>query len=1154
MDPALNPIKSEKSESFINKKVEDNKSKLPVKKPEEAQKVEESVKDAKEQHKQTVKVVPKADRQISTEQPVARVNIPVDKMFPGVKTSEENTAVAKPPTPLTAQQSTEREAFYKPKNEVIANLRSSGQEYHYTYPVYDPNNLIGGLCDEIFYRAPQFGQNIGKSQMDLQNLAWILNMAMFSLPDKESLDNVTQEAIQFAILNSWRKAAPLQPEESKLIAQRSPFMQETLDYYRSHSKVNNYINTIYSGKLGMRVALVDSPLIREVFHREHPHPKLNLSVNSVAEFENLLEEILKNPDENSKDTLLIDLSAALDISQQAQDPDYLSNFFKKLNQSIQDKLIEARKKDPTNDARNKLLDSLLKNLQPFASFEYMGQSLIAGSRDLQTDIEKINQDYGFCPNPEQAIHSLLRLSNNSAQQVLKNYSKTITTGPLPAMEARLVTGKERVLATQTPNAIEAAYEPSPFAKPLKTIPATRESIGTVSESWADFTSSPTFTAFEKLSASENAPPYLRILPAATAALLKGFNSMKIDESFKDKGLRDVLQMSYFMMRQAMGEAVFRKDDFPAFNACIELIHQQIQNIFAFVHPYDTHTFKEALIAEYTSGGNPIIPKDLGAPQVYLKPSAMHCISSLLGAQEKLKGTSALNVVMLKDSYYESTGNLENAKTYNRSTLDGDVFNKDPDAALANIKNPPVDLFLCEFHHNISYQRQSYSPEKIKEQILSLFAESPKSRLAGHPLTVAIDTTINLQDSPELRLLLADPKIKELITKGELNLVIYRSAQKFDMLGMDNYYGGVMLTLNNGKGFEPFNTRMADPKDQLTGINLQGVTHVHAYAAPFLDEFRKAIMTATQSLYGKLPKEAIWNERSNNPMQISEIKDDNSVFFDIKFPLYPFTLNAVREQLENFAKENHLNLVQRASFGFATMNLTGMETQLRMNPGLEDEITLNKYAFFFNSIQQEINLHPGISDLDLARKIQNLIILSTPAAKLFHPLKDSSKSQKDNHIMQISQTQMKDKAYLQINFENEDLCTAFGSALERFQKDKGLPERRVFEFSGTKTELPVCEKLGKTLAFRFNPNMETPDSLAAYAEFFQSLEKIIWEMKSGTSNNSLGKEINEKIIENDKHLPAWRQIPLPGYEQMRKDLNNAYKIMASEIDKLYKRSA
>ena len=219
----------------------------------------------------------------------------------------------------------------------------------------------------------------------------------------------------------------------------------------------------------------------------------------------------------------------------------------------------------------------------------------------------------------------------------------------------------------------------------------------------------------------------------------------------------------------------------------------------------------------------------------------------------------------------------------------------------------------------------------------------------NPCTVVIDTTINLEHADNIRQFLADDEIKKAIKDGELNIVLLRSAQKFDMLGQDNYYGGITTTINNSEKFASFNARMNHPQDQLKDSNYQGLTHLQKYGD--LDAYRRAIRENTEKLYNNLISSKIGMGMS---MVVSKMEKNNLYFLDIKFR-YKATAEAFKYSFLRFAKERNLPLTTRSSFGFANTNLSTIDDKVfRLNPGLEDENTFAQYALFFKKVQEAIN--------------------------------------------------------------------------------------------------------------------------------------------------------------------------------------------------------
>ena len=510
--------------------------------------------------------------------------------------------------------------------------------------------------------------------------------------------------------------------------------------------------------------------------------------------------------------------------------------------------------------------------------------------------------------------------------------------------------------------LEIIFKLHGLSLPEATLATLGTTIPIVLNSINDLSDRQSFLDFKKAGAKETGIPYQKTLIDGTVQVLEGLKkhpasrrSGGIEAAFEKHGLQEFLQISYFKILNELATARLRIDTMIPFLNAIGSIHQEVQNILAILaidHGYGPDDFGRKAAERLTNTQDPVVPVELGLPDVRLKPSAMHGLASTLAAVEALKGTDRLNVAILKDTYYEGADLIESFKKYHSVVLDGDQFAKNVPIDQCFNKPPPlVDLFVCEFHHNISVTRQEYYPENVLGQLLAMHRRG----MLATPCTVLIDTTIDLEHSDEMKALLHHPEVMKLIQEGKLNIVFLRSAQKFDMLGLDNYYGGVTTTINNRKDFDLFNARMETPEDQQAGLAYQGMTHLQMHAADSVENYRKAIMENCRRLYETLPEKMIYKEGSNYPVQISRIGDKRLVFLDIKTPGYPELASKILSVFGKLMVEKKLPITHRSSFGFATTNITRLiEGQIRLSPGLEGEEIQLYYTRFFTVLQSVID--------------------------------------------------------------------------------------------------------------------------------------------------------------------------------------------------------
>jgi hypothetical protein len=437
-------------------------------------------------------------------------------------------------------------------------------------------------------------------------------------------------------------------------------------------------------------------------------------------------------------------------------------------------------------------------------------------------------------------------------------------------------------------------------------------------------------------------------------LLRGLAERPVEQAFQEEGLHDLLQLSYFKILNAMGNATLLRHSIGAYFNEIELIHQEIQNILAILsihHGYDPEEYERCAIKKLTSGDDPIIPSGMRPPHVKIKPSAMRCIESTVAAVERQKGSKRLNIIMQKDIYYESRESMEGIRNYTLGYFDADRFREDAGSGgfeEGAAPPTPVDLYICEFHHNISMTKNVYHKEDIRKQILIM----KEKGWFAKKCTVLIDTTIGFERSPDMRELLKDPQIRKMVDDGELNMVFMRSCQKFDMLGMDNYYGGVTITVNNDRAFSAFNERMRDPTDQLEGLSYQGMTHLQKCAGNTTDEYRQAIIDNTKLLYDAIPEAMIVKEGNTNSVQVSLHNSEGNVFLQVKTPYDEKQTRKIQSIIMRGARDKRLKMMGRPSFGFPLTNIVDIKfAGLRINPGLESKGNIMKIAEIFHAIQK-----------------------------------------------------------------------------------------------------------------------------------------------------------------------------------------------------------
>jgi hypothetical protein len=763
-------------------------------------------------------------------------------------------------------------------------------------------------------------------------------------------DPALQKKLALTMLQSYAKAAPLGAAKAEEIsAQVSPLLNQPGFYHRS-APTNPLLEAVlidFCKDMGVNMGsahLVDNARFREVLAREFGIEGIDSQIDSNAKYKKALQDLFNQAKKGEFPTSKVILDLSKLFEQKNLKPKDMAQWVKELERTF---LNEAEQflKNNTDIDQNKFA-LLMKNLQVVAMSEhkgvdvlltppFLGRAAVTEDSPLQTELlKKASHQHSefFAPIEHSMIHSGYRLD------------------PIQARKAWLeVADPTTILTKYGIQMTELATADKPTPK--------------VFTSFADFTKHPAFDRFEKLANDPNAPPYLKTLPTATAKLLQGLvdynkNTGGVDKAMADQGLDEVLQTTYFRMLNAMASAAQNRNDLVGFMNQIEVLQQQVATLVALLEPHADGDFGDSLSARLSDpkepNNRPVIPPGLNEPSVQLKPSAMHCLASILSSVEALKQGNNLNVCVVKDHYYESAGAITTANTYSVSQFDGDAV-RNPDGSPKTLDptsikgKKPLDLYVCDFHHNISLDRNHYQIENLQHHIDELY----RNDLVAGKFTVAIDCTIDFVNSKDVQAFLEHNKAR--IASGKLNVVLFRSAQKFDMLGMDNYYGGFSVNINDHKTFANFNTRMEAPEDQLKGTSFQGLSHISLYASQDTDAYRNALMTNTKRFYDALPADLIWSEGSTSAMQVAKTDDPNAVFLDIKFPDNMPASEAFMERLKQFAIDEGLPLTGRASFGFATTNLNLIHGEkTRLTPGLEGPEVQDRYIAFFKAVHKTVN--------------------------------------------------------------------------------------------------------------------------------------------------------------------------------------------------------
>ncbi len=427
----------------------------------------------------------------------------------------------------------------------------------------------------------------------------------------------------------------------------------------------------------------------------------------------------------------------------------------------------------------------------------------------------------------------------------------------------------------------------------------------------------------------------KLLAQATVKMIETLINQIEDKGWQKENRveRELIQTAIFRAMQHLAIAENHLHDFRKFSQAIDRTHAELTTLLALYTPFDPASFD----SKYKEFLRSIFPPSLN-PVVGLAKSAMNVFSGVNAAV--LNNNPKPVRVCGAHSYYEEA----NLVGGNRN-LD-DVI-KDP-------KIDKVDLYVAEFYHNIDInpQHTTYQKGTVIQDIKKIFAAKPNT----DQLTVAIDATIDFVQSADMAELLQE--FEKEINEGKLNIVVFRSGQKFDMLGLDHYYGSPFYIVNNGdKKWAEFNKLKTEKAYRTDLLSEQYFTWMVESGPETVDEYKKLIFDNTRDILNMVPAELKPESDSDVCVCIFE-PGVKTPLIDIKIDLPDWEKNDALRQwaqtrfIELFTLENKLAYV-RGSFGFAHPNITWIEPKLRINPGIDPDDN-RIYQIFFNELKDKVH--------------------------------------------------------------------------------------------------------------------------------------------------------------------------------------------------------
>lgn len=419
-------------------------------------------------------------------------------------------------------------------------------------------------------------------------------------------------------------------------------------------------------------------------------------------------------------------------------------------------------------------------------------------------------------------------------------------------------------------------------------------------------------------------PHVAVLGQTTMQLLDGlFKEIKQadwDSLNENPATREILQTALIQIKHHLASAEHEIQDYSHFSQAIELVHAEIATLLELFNPFQPEDFGPIYANQLR-----IIPETLKPfVQAGLGKTAVTVFAGINAIAASIN--PCMQAIFSKGFYYEQANFMGPHRTFKAAL-------EDP-----NIKK--IDLYTCSFNPNLDADLQAdvYTQRDVIADIRELFLKKPETDC----LTVAVDTTMDYFNSHKHHQLLAT--FENEIKQGKLNFIFSRSGQKFDLLGMDNYYGSPFYMVNNGaEHWSRFKDLMTEEVYQTDKLSLQWFCLVNRYASQQIDQYRYLIFDNTRTILSNLP-ESLKPDRIH-PKKTKVATIDGKVeqcFIDFKIHGW-FHFAKASLAIAYFYKlcvDHRVKSFIRASFGFYHPNTTlifGKEsTSLRLHPGINPE--------------------------------------------------------------------------------------------------------------------------------------------------------------------------------------------------------------------------
>ena len=364
-------------------------------------------------------------------------------------------------------------------------------------------------------------------------------------------------------------------------------------------------------------------------------------------------------------------------------------------------------------------------------------------------------------------------------------------------------------------------------------------------------------------------PHIQLLGKATmdllTGLLKSISPEKWDELHSNEAYIQILQASLYKIREHLATAELHLDSFAEFAQQMELISAEIAILLEITKPFTDDDFaaifKTSLFSKEPMSS--LLPTMQAQFQMRLSKTSVNTFAGINAAILQMNPNPTR--VYSPGFYFEQAGFMG----YDRSF----------ESVMNNSQTKKIDLYCGQFNSNIEIDKEftHYQRRDIAKDVREML---DKGKAAKH-LTIAIDCTIDNYNSDSVKTILE--KFKDEIDSGQLNFIFFRSGQKMDMLGMDNYYGSPFYVVNNGADqWKPFTSLIKHPVHKTDSLSMQWFSLSNKFIPDSLEEYRNLIFNNTRTILDNVPEKLKPGALTSKTLRVNTAATDmKAAFIDIK---------------------------------------------------------------------------------------------------------------------------------------------------------------------------------------------------------------------------------------------------------------------------------